>query len=69
MSHCDVALAGRLGGGERDREEMSLRGEDVVINVNGQLALIRKQQVQVFKHLCQKKGVHPAKTHGELECY
>lgn len=58
-THCIVALTRWLGGGERDGEKVSLCSEDVVININGHLALLRKQQVQVFKHLCQKERVHP----------
>lgn len=54
-SHCIVVLTGGLGGGERHREKVSLCGEDVVINIDGQLALFRKQQVQVLEHLSQKE--------------
>lgn len=54
-SHCIVALTGWLGGGERHGEKVCLRGKDVVVNINGQLCLLRKQQVQVFKHLRQKE--------------
>lgn len=38
---------------------MSLSGEDVIINVNGKLTLLRKEQVEVFEHLSQKEGIHP----------
>ena len=61
-SHRNVSFTGRLGDRERDREEVSLCGEDVVINVDWQLALLRKQQVEVFKHLCQEEGVHPTQV-------
>ncbi len=61
-SHRIIVLTGRLSGGQRYREEVSFCGEDVIINIDGQLALLRKQQVQVFKHLSQKEGVHPTHT-------
>lgn len=44
---------------------MSLGGEDVVVDVDGELALLRKEQVEVFEHLGQEEGVHP--THKETE--
>lgn len=41
---------------------MSLGGEDVVIDVDGELAFLRKEQVEVFEHLSQKEGIHPGQT-------
>lgn len=42
---------------------MRLGGEDVVVDIDGKLALLREQQVEVFKHLGQEKRVHPADKH------
>lgn len=58
-----VAVAGWLGGGQRHGEKMSLSGEDVVVNINGKLAFLRKEQVEVFEHLSQKERVHPKHQH------
>ena len=56
-----VPLAGKLGGGQRHRKQVGLSGEDVVINVQRQLALLREQQVKVLKHLCQEERIHPGR--------
>lgn len=61
-SYCVVALTGGFGGRQRNGEKVSFSGEDVFINVNGKLAFLRKQQVEVFKHLSQKEGIHPGQT-------
>lgn len=57
--HRVVPRAGSLGGGQGHREQVGLSGEDVVINVQRQLALLREQQVQVLKHLRQEERIHP----------
>lgn len=50
-SHRAVPLTGRLSDGQGHGQQVSLGGEDVVVDVEGQLALLREQQVQVLKHL------------------
>lgn len=55
-----AALTGPPGGGQRHGQQVGLGGEDVVVHVNGQLALLREQQVEVLEHLGQEEGVHPA---------
>ena len=64
--HGGVGPAGRLGGGQRYGQQVGLGGEDVVVDVEGQLALLREQQVQVLEHLGQEEGVHAAGGGGEL---
>lgn len=46
---------------------MGLGGEDVVVHVDGKLALLREQQVEVLEHLGQEKGVHPVQGVGGQE--
>lgn len=59
-------MAGWLGGGQGHGEKMSLSGEDVVVNINGKHALLRKEQVEVFEHLSQKERVHPTNQHIDI---
>lgn len=54
-----VAFTGRLGIRQRDWEQMSLSGEDIVIDIERQMTLLREEQIEVLKHLSQEEGVHP----------
>lgn len=65
-SYCVVALTRRFGGRQRNGEKVSLSGEDVIINVNGKLTFLRKEQVEVFKHLSQKEGIHPGQRDKDV---
>lgn len=62
-----AALTGPPSGGQRHRQQVGLGGEDVVVHVDGQLALLREQQVEVLEHLGQEKGVHPVPGVGGQE--
>lgn len=57
-----VAFTGSLCIRQGDREQMSLGGEDIVIDIKRQMTLLREEQIEVLKHLSQEEGVHPGNT-------
>ena len=48
-------VGGGVDGGEGEREEVGLRGEDKVVHVQNEILLLRKQQVEVLEGLGQDK--------------
>lgn len=56
-----------MHGGQGDGQQVGLCREDVVVDIEEKLLLLREQQVQILKHLRQEERVHPENKHGANE--